>query len=79
MSGKKPISHIQQMLLRQMIGGSMSGSVNNEVSSSDDDDSSDEDMPMNRIRKITDAMLKEKIIKIKKEVKEINKLIKKHT
>jgi hypothetical protein len=78
MSGKKPITPMQQMLLRQMFEGPMSRSVNNEVSSSDDD-SSDEDTPMNRIRKTTDAIMNEKIIKIKKEVKEINKLIKKHT
>ena len=78
MSGKKPISHIQQMLLRQMIGGSMSGSVNNEVSSSDDD-SSDSEYEPDEVRILTDAVMKEKIIKIKKEVKEINKLIKKHT
>jgi len=78
MSGKKPITPMQQMLLRQMFEGPMSGSVNNEVSSSDDD-SSDEDTPMNRIRKTTDVVMKEKIKKIKKEVKEINKLIKNHT
>ena len=78
MSGKKPISHIQQMLLRQMHGGSMSRSVNNEVSSSDDD-SSDSEYEPDEVRILTDTVMKEKIIKIKKEVKEINKLIKKHT
>ena len=78
MSGKKPISHIQQMLLRQMRGGSMSRSVNNEVSSSDDD-SSDSEYEPDEVRILTDTVMKEKIIKIKKEVKEINKLIKKHT
>lgn len=78
MSGKKPISQMQQMLLRQMFEGPMSGSVNNEVSSSDDD-SSDSEYEPNEVRILTDVVMKEKIKKIKKEVKEINKLIKKHT
>ena len=79
MSGKKPISHIQQMLLRQMFEGPMSESVNNEVSSSDEDDSSDSEYEPDEVRILTDAVMKEKIKKIKKEVKEINKLIKKQT
>ena len=78
MSGKKPISQMQQMLLRQMFEGSIPGSVNKEVSSSDDD-SSDSEYEPDEVRILTDAVMKEKIIKIKKEVKEINKLIKNHT
>jgi len=78
MSGKKPITPMQQMLLRQMFEGTMSRSVNKEVSSSDDD-SSDSEYEPDEVRILTDTVMKEKIKKIKKEVKEINKLIKNHT